>query len=148
MKTLMRMLIVPSIFILSSTALAKEKKVATPKTKAHQCAVYKKNAKKAKKLYSVNKKQIKKLDKQLKVLSKDQKRMPANVKMANKVVKHTIKTLKISKKQKMAKTLKYLEKHVQYVKAAKRTCAQNRVKPRKKHFRGQDVGKLLSIASN
>ena len=148
MRNLMRVLILPSIFFLSSTALAKSEKALTPKTKAHQCAVYKKNAKKARHLYKNNKKQAKRLDIQLKVLSKDQKRMPSSVKMAKRVVDTQIKKLKVNKKQKLAKSLKYLEKHIQYVKAAKRTCAQNRVKPLKRRFKGQDIGKYLSIASN
>jgi len=157
MKNLMKVLILPSLFIICTTAQAKnssnakatkkEGVVMKAKNQAHQCAIYKKNAKKARQLYSVNKKKVNRLNIQLKVLAKDQKRMPSSVKMAKKVVDHQITKLKFAKKKRLDRSLKYLEKHIQYTKAFKRSCAQNPVKPRKRKFKDQDIGKFLSIAS-
>lgn len=149
MKNVVKVVFLPSLlFFFSTTAIAKNKQSPkmTVKTKAHQCAVYKKNAKKAKKLYSANKSKAKKINVQLKVLAKDAHRMPANVKLAKKVVSHQLHRLEVTKKKSLSLSLKYLEKHIQYVKAAQRTCAQNRAKPRTR-FKGQDVNKYLSIAA-
>lgn len=140
-------LILPSIFILSHTAQAKNIKVEKNKAASYQCAVYKKNAKKAKHIYNAIRKKAKKMDKQLASLTKDQKRMPANVKTAKKLLDNQIAKLKVTKNKKLAKSMKYLEKHFQYKQAAK-TCAQNRVKQRSRRFKGQDIKQYLSIASN
>ena len=138
------------IFFFGFSAVAKSNKVVKNKTKAHQCAVFKKNAKKARKLYSKNKIAAIKINNQVKDLKKDRKQLPQKAEAAKKVVRKKIKKLAVAKDKRLVKSLKYLEKHIKYVKAAKRTCAANRtrVKPRPKYFKGQDIGKYLKIASN
>jgi G:T/U-mismatch repair DNA glycosylase len=133
---------------LAKTTAKNSTQATVKKTKAHQCAVFKKNAKKARHLYSTNKKQAKKINVTLKGLVKEQKRMPSSTKITKKVVKNQIMKLQIAKKKKVNRSLKYLEKHIKYTKAFKRSCAQKRVKSHKKHWRGQDIGQYLSIAAH
>ncbi len=152
MKAVVKILILPTILLFGTTTKAKDEvdKKRESKTKLHQCAVYKNNALKAKKLYSENKKQMTRLERQLKHLSKDQSRMPASVPMAKKVVDSRIQKLKVDKKQRLARTLKYLEQHIEFSEAARKTCALNvkRKAPRKNHFRGQDISEFLHLAAN
>ena len=146
---LIKVLILSGIFFFGMTATAKSEKKVRTKTKAHQCAVFKKNAKKARKLYSANKIAAIKINKQVKVLKKDRKELPKKAAAAKNVVGKKIKKLAKAKDKKLVNSLKYLEKHIKYVKAAKRTCASHRVKkPRAKHFKGQDINKYLQVASN
>lgn len=153
MKKIVVLMTLSSFFTLSSTAMAKEAKNKTMKTKAHECAMYTKNAKKARQLYSENKTQAVAEFDQVKALKSDQKRMPANAKVAKQVVDRKIDSLYKAKRQHLMNSLKYLEKHIQYVKAAKRSCAshkatiKNKVK-KQKMFRGQDIDKYLSVASH
>lgn len=131
-------------FFFSTTTLAAGVKKQVKKTKAHQCAVYVKNAKKARHLYSVNRKQATNINHKMTVLKKDQKRVPASAKMAKVLVQKQLVRMEKGKKKSVKNSLKYLEKHIQYVKAAKRTCAQNRVKK----VKNQDIEKYLHIAAN
>ncbi len=111
------------VFLVSPSVMAKQKQeFKSSKTKNHQCAVYTKNAKKARRLYSQNKTQAVHENKQVQALKTDQRRMPASTKLAKNVVNKKIESLSRSKRQHLMNSLKYLEKHIQYVKAAKRTC--------------------------
>ncbi len=154
MKKIVVLLTLSFFFTFSSSAMATEAKIKnkTMKTKAHECAMFTKNAKKARKLYTDNKSLAVKEFDQVKALQSDQKRMPANAKMAKQVVDRKIDSLSKAKRQHLMNSLKYLEKHIQYVKAAKRSCAFHKVKvknPIKKErkYRGQDIDKYLTVAS-
>lgn len=144
----LNVLILSGIFFFSFSAVAKSEKAVAKKTKAHQCAVFKKNAKKARKLYSKNKIAAIKINKQVKVLKKDRKQLPKKAQAAKSVVGKKIKKLAKAKDRKLVNSLKYLEKHIKYVKAAKRTCAANRIKRKKRLFKGQDISKYLQVAAN
>ena len=135
MKKLLRLLVLPSVFLFCTTSWAGNK---------NKCATLKKNAKKAQHLYVFNKKKAFHLKKRASVLKKDRKRMPANVRSAHKVINHEIHKLSEGKRKRLAISLKYLEKHIQFKKAAKRSCAKNRIK---RKFDGQKLERLLSVAS-
>ncbi len=154
MKKIVVLTALSLFFTFGSSALAKDGKVKnkTMKTKAHECAMFTKNAKKARKLYTDNKSLAVKEFDQVKALKSDQKRMPANAKMAKQVVDRKINSLSKAKRQHLMNSLKYLEQHIQYVKAAKRSCAFHKVKikrtiKKEKNYRGQDIDKYLTVAS-
>ncbi|MEM7647288.1 MAG: hypothetical protein AAF203_10280 [Pseudomonadota bacterium] len=120
MKTLLKILILPSVFFFSSSALA-----------ANKCETFKKNALKAKSLYKYNKKKAIKLKSKVVALKKDKKKIPSKVKTTHYLINRQISKLSDGKRKRLAQSLKYLEKHLMYKKAAIKTC-KHRVKIKKK----------------
>lgn len=144
MNYLLKAILVPGILIMSIPAMAK----GISKTKAHRCAVYKSHAIKAGHLYTVNKKQARQLYYKIQALQKDQKRMPQSVPLTKKILTKKIAKLDAGKKQRLATSLKYLEKHLQFKKAAIKTCSHSpKQKPHRKPKNIHHVPKLMTIAN-
>lgn len=136
MKKLLRLLILPSVFLFCSSSLAANNK----------CQILKKNAKKAKSLYSLHKKRAYTLGKQVKVLKKDKKRIPTNVQTAHRLINHEIHKLSTGNKKRLAISQKYWQQHIQLKKAVKRNCARILFRP--KRFDGFKYKKVMSLASH
>lgn len=115
MKNYRVCLAVACIFFLSSTSYG-----------ASKCKKALKKAEKTQALYKKNRKQAFVLEKRMTVLKKDKKRMPSSVGLAHRVVNHEIYKLKTAKKKKMVKSLKLLERHINYVKQVERNCIKKK----------------------
>ncbi len=121
MKVVTPPLVLLSVFFFSHSAQAGQGS-KNLKSKAHHCAVFKNNAQKAKSRYGENRRQAEQLFTKIKKLQKNQQRLPANVQLAKKVVNRELEKLSLGKKQKLVLSLKYLEKHILYSRAAQRNC--------------------------
>ena len=128
MKGIVQILFFVSVFFLGLTASGNDNPLATNSTK---CSAAKKNARKAKKLYSVNKKKAKKIQAKLKTLVTNQKRMPAS---ATSNMSQQIQKLKKAKRSKLTKIKRYLMKHKQFKQSARRSCSKKRGKRKKVDF--------------
>ncbi len=124
MKYLVNWLVLPCFLFFASTASASNEQKAIEKTRAHHCAVYKKNAQKSKARYDSSKKQLDVLEVKLKVLGEEQKRMPSSTRMANLVVTKKMQTLRKEHRQSLKESKTNLANHIEYTKAVMRACAQ------------------------
>ena len=116
MKSIKCLMLLPGFFFFVSTSMAVESKTSdTKKTKAHHCAMFKRNAMKAKHLYALSRAKAQDLKNQVKDLKKDQKRLPAEAKTTKKIVIEKIHLLSDVKTQKLAISLKYLENHIYFI---------------------------------
>ena len=124
MKKTMGLFIFVCLFIFSSTSLATSAKKSNTKTLAHHCAVYKKNAQKAKARYNVNKKELDRLEVKLNVLEEDRRQMPSSTRMARMVLSKEMQSLRHEHRKNLDQSKFFLSKHIEYTKAVLRTCAQ------------------------
>jgi hypothetical protein len=114
-----------SIFLLFGfPSLAIQSQKAVNKTRAYQCATYKKNAQKAKHRYHKNKKELDRLEVKLKVLSEDHLRMPAEARMASLVVSKKMEALRKQQRRNIAASKLLLAKHIEYTRAVQKACVQ------------------------
>ena len=121
MKTILLSLVLSSVFFFGSSTLA-----------ATKCDNFKKNALMAKSLYKINKMKAKRLKRRAVELSKDKKKIPKKMKTTHRLMKQAIKKLSAGKRKRLANSLKYLEKHLRYKKAVKKSCIRARGKPKKR----------------